>query len=284
MAGQDDIDFRPGVTYATHDGVELKGDLYLPKGDGPFPALVTCPGGGFRVCDSAGHKQWGFYLAARGYAVFTVTYRVTAGGKKVFPEAVNDVLAGIQFVRGNAKDFKIDPARIGLLGTSAGANLAALGALANDYHTFKNAYPNDAFANVSTDVKCLIPVYGPFDMFKHWQRQLQLNPERNNSEVYLGKSPFEDPKLYHDASPIRHVKFSKNKMPVMLIWGHLDDAVNPEQSANFMDVLKQARFQVTALQLPHAAHFWWGREQISEPTSSCAIVAPRLMHFLKTSL
>lgn len=284
MAQNDDIDYRPGITYATHDGVELKGDLYLPKGDGPFPMLVTCPGGGFRVCDSAGHKQWGFHLARQGKAMFTVNYRVTAGGKKVFPEAVNDVLAGIQFVRGNARDFKVDPNRIGLLGTSAGANLAGLAGLANDYHLFKNAYPNDPFAGVSTDVKCLIPVYGPFDMFSHWQRQLVLNPEKNNSEVYIGVSPFENAQAYFDASPLRHVKFSKNKMPVMLIWGLLDDAVDPSQSEKFLDVLKQARFQVTTLPLPNAGHFWWGREAISEPTSTCAIVAPRLMHFLNGAL
>src|SRR5262245_1851092 len=35
-----EIETRPGVTYATHDSVALAGDLYLPKGAGPFPALV----------------------------------------------------------------------------------------------------------------------------------------------------------------------------------------------------------------------------------------------------
>jgi len=43
---QQQIETRSGVTYATHDGVALAGDLYLPAGAGPFPALVAAHGGG----------------------------------------------------------------------------------------------------------------------------------------------------------------------------------------------------------------------------------------------
>ena len=35
-----EIEIRPGVTYATHDSVALAGDLYLPRGAGPFPMLI----------------------------------------------------------------------------------------------------------------------------------------------------------------------------------------------------------------------------------------------------
>ena len=37
----DNFELRASITYATHDGVTLAGDLYLPKGAGPFPALVA---------------------------------------------------------------------------------------------------------------------------------------------------------------------------------------------------------------------------------------------------
>ena len=40
MPESQQIEARGGVSYATHDGVALAGDLYLPAGAGPFPALV----------------------------------------------------------------------------------------------------------------------------------------------------------------------------------------------------------------------------------------------------
>src|SRR5271168_4238614 len=117
-----------GITYANHDGVELLGDLYLPEGAKSAPALVAVHGGGWVAGARGVFQYWGPYLAARGIALFAVSYRLAAK-EKTFPQAVQDVLAGVQFIRGKANAFGIDPARIGLLGAPAGAHLAALAAL-----------------------------------------------------------------------------------------------------------------------------------------------------------
>ncbi len=90
-----------GVVYATHDGVELAGDLYLPKDAKAVPALVAVHGGGWVTGARGVFKYWGDYLAARGIALFSISYRL-AGKEKTFPEAVQDILAGVQFVRGKA--------------------------------------------------------------------------------------------------------------------------------------------------------------------------------------
>ena len=73
------------------------------------------------------------YLAERGYVLFSVSYRLAKKGHKTFPQAVQDVLAAIQFVRGSAGEFKVDPERIGLFGASAGGHLASLAALERRY-------------------------------------------------------------------------------------------------------------------------------------------------------
>src|SRR5260370_32204171 len=96
-----EIEIRSNVTYATHDSVALAGDLYLPKGAGPFPALVGVHGGGWVQGVRGQFQYWGKYLAARGIALFAISYRLAKPGQKTFPRAVQDVLAGIQFVRGN---------------------------------------------------------------------------------------------------------------------------------------------------------------------------------------
>ena len=103
------IETRNGVSYATHDGVALAGDLYLPAGAGPFPALVGVHGGGWQAGARNAFQFWGPYLAERGYVLFAISYRLAKKGQKMFPQAVNDVLAAVQFVRGSAAEIKVDP-------------------------------------------------------------------------------------------------------------------------------------------------------------------------------
>src|SRR5258708_19229846 len=119
MPAAQTIETRGGVAYATHDGVSLLGDVYLPAGAGPFPALVAVHGGGWQAGARNAFQFWGPYLAARGYVLFVISYRLAKKGQKMFPQAVNDVRAAVQFVRGSAAQIKVDPERIGLFGPSA---------------------------------------------------------------------------------------------------------------------------------------------------------------------
>src|SRR4029453_13712686 len=112
MAAQQ-TETRAGVVYATHDGVSLAGDLYLPAGAGPFPALVAVHGGGWQAGGRSAFQYWGPWLAERGYVLFAISYRLAKKGQKTFPQAVHDVLAAVQFVRGSAGEIKVDPHRIG---------------------------------------------------------------------------------------------------------------------------------------------------------------------------
>ena len=61
-------EFHKGITYATHDGIALQGDLYLPAGRGPFPVIVNVHGGYWRRGSRETYQYWGPYLAARGCA------------------------------------------------------------------------------------------------------------------------------------------------------------------------------------------------------------------------
>jgi acetyl esterase/lipase len=143
---------RKNLTYATHDGVDLQGDLYLPAGEGPFPLVINVHGGYWRRGSRNTFEHWGPYLAERGYAGYTISYRLTKPGKKTFPGVVNDVRAAVQFMRGEAKAFRVDPDRIALWGNSAGAHLAAMVALAGDSPLFAGAYPQDPHHAQSTKV------------------------------------------------------------------------------------------------------------------------------------
>jgi acetyl esterase/lipase len=280
-------EFRQNITYATHDGVELQGDLYLPAGAGPFPLLINVHGGYWRRGARETYQYWGPYLAERGYAGFTISYRLTKPGRKTFPEAVHDVRAAVQFMRGSAKDFRLDPERFALWGNSAGAQLAALVALAGDSPLFAGAYRQDPHAAVSTSVKVLIGVYGIYDLLAQWRHSQIGNPGDNLVESYLGGSPMQDRRIYFDASPTSHAIISNNKTAVFLSWGTEDDVVDHRtQSLEFLLALKQTGFNARTCVMHGAPHYWLS-DPIEEPDGSMShpgFLAPRLLRFLAERL
>jgi acetyl esterase/lipase len=281
---KDEVDVRSGLTYATHDGVALLGDLYRPKGAGPFPALVALHGGGWVQGVRGAFQHWGPYLAGRGYALFAISYRLAKTGQKTFPHAVQDALAAVQFCRGSAAEFKLDPERIGLLGASAGANIAGLAALGRDAAIFKGGYPQDAHAAVSPHVKVLVGVYGVYDVLDMWQRYQLGSPRDNNIEKFIGVSPMESRKLYFDASPISYATLANNHIGVFLACGTEDDLVDRRANTDaFLLALKQAGFFVRTCILAGAGHYWMN-DPIDEPSSHTGFMAPRLLRFLAEKL
>jgi acetyl esterase/lipase len=284
MPAAQQIETRAGVAYANHDGVSLAGDLYLPAGAGPFPALVAVHGGGWQAGARNAFQFWGPYLAERGYALFAASYRLAKKGQKMFPQAVNDVLAAVQFVRGSAGEIKVDPERIGLFGASAGAHLASLAALGGASPLFKGAYPKDAHAAVSAKVKVLVGVYGVYDLVEMWQRYQLQSPRENNIENFMGAAPMDDPRLYFDASPVNYATFANNQLGVFLSVGTEDDLVDRRaQTDAFLMKLKQANFFVRTCIVQGAPHYWVG-DPIDEPRSYSGFMAPRLIRFLKERL
>ena len=269
------------IAYANHDGVELVGDLFLPKGSKAAPALVAVHGGGWVQGARSAYQYWGPYLAARGIAVFAISYRLATKGK-MFPQAAQDVLAGVQFVRGKAGEFGIDPARIGLLGASAGGHLAALAALGGK--KFIGGYPQDAFASVSAEVKALIGVYGVYDLAAMWTTYQIQGGAENNIQKFLGAPPAENRQLYFDASPISYATFANNKIGVLLVTGTRDDLVDPKaHTERFQLALKEANFFVRPCIVQGAPHYWMN-DPIDEPGSFSGFLAPRLLRFLAEKL
>ena len=86
-------------------------------------AVVICPGGGYEKLsmDQEGYlmAQW---LAKNGIAAFVLEYRLPNGHKEV---PLEDTVEAIRVVRKKAKKFNIDPAKVGVMGFSAGGHLAA---------------------------------------------------------------------------------------------------------------------------------------------------------------
>ncbi|TQM80247.1 acetyl esterase [Saccharothrix saharensis] len=114
--------FVPGPT------ADLPARLYHPEGDGPFPAIVFLHGSGWVTCNLDIYDVALRALAnATGHAVFAVNYQKAP--EHPFPVPLDDSYAATAWLFEHAASVDVDPARIGVMGDSAGGNLAAAVAL-----------------------------------------------------------------------------------------------------------------------------------------------------------
>jgi acetyl esterase len=123
---------RP-IPMARVDSLEIPGPagtigarLYVPEkpAQEPVPLLVYYHGGGWVIGDLATHDNPCRFLAAHaGAAVLSIDYRLAP--EHPFPAAVEDAWAAYAWAAANAAELGVGPARIGVGGDSAGANLAA---------------------------------------------------------------------------------------------------------------------------------------------------------------
>lgn len=279
-----EVEVQKDLQYATHDGVALMGDYYVPKAPGKYPVMVAVHGGGWQGGAKAGYRYWGPYLAQRGIALFAIDYRLTKPGQPSYPKSAQDVRAAVQFVKYKATDLKADPERVGLMGDSAGAHLAALIGLAGDLAPFAGAYSNDPFTSVSARVKAVIGSYGVYDMVQQWQHDQVARPRDQIVEKFLGKPPMEDRKVYFESSPISYATRGNNQTSFFLTWGTADDIADPAtQSEAFLLALKQAEFFVRLAPVVGAPHFWMA-DPIDDSHGHPAFVAPQILRFLEGRL
>ena len=112
-------------------------------------------------------------LAQHGFAVFSLDFRDGRNGKH--PCAVQDITAGIRYVRANAQGLDVDPGSIGLIGSSSGGHLALLAAIQPDAAAHRgttivvDGHRHDA-SEISAEVSCVValwPVSDPLVRFRY---------------------------------------------------------------------------------------------------------------------
>ena len=124
----------PDLTYAEIGTGELKLDLYLPSSAvPPYPCVVRIHGGGWAGGNRAPIGGLEQQLIEQGFAVASISYRLTSqegqygpGVPVTFPAQIHDVKGAVRWLRANADTYNLDPDRFGSYGTSAGGHLSAL--------------------------------------------------------------------------------------------------------------------------------------------------------------
>lgn len=263
---------RRALVYARPGGEALRADLYRPAAPGRHPALVAVHGGGWFTGDRSFYARLGPFLAARGFVVLAVDYRLAGAGRKAYPEAVEDVRAALAYLRGHAGAFGVDPRRAGLMGDSAGAHLAALVAL-----------------DPSAGVKACAAFYGIYDLAAQETRdraQLQSPTQEGEPDIvrdFMGGLPEADPARYREASPLARLAVPGPRPAFFLAWGVGDEVVDPAtQSVPFAEALAKAGCAVTRVPVAGEGHGW--ATGSLAPGTAAGRLAPQLLAFLRRSL
>jgi acetyl esterase/lipase len=98
---------------------------YLPEPDKAIgAAMVICPGGGYGGLAQHEGNDYALWLNQHGVSAFVLKYRLGSNGYR-HPAMLNDAARAVRLVRARAADWKVDPKRVGIMGSSAGGHLAS---------------------------------------------------------------------------------------------------------------------------------------------------------------
>ena len=230
------------VTFKAADGVEIHGQLFLPKNAKPgekLPTVVFAHGGPQRQMLLGWHylyyyhNAYGFnqYLASKGYAVLSVNFRSGVGYGREFRMApkrggggaaeYQDIVAAAKYLRSRED---IDAARIGMWGGSYGGYLTAL-ALARN---------SDLFA-------CGVDLHGVHD----WSARV-------SNTNWIDGNDRDVRKIAYEASPISST--DKWRSPVLLIHGDDDRNVAFSQTVDLAVKLRERKVPMEQLVFPDEIH------------------------------
>ena len=230
---------------------EEKMDAYLPpeRYARPVAAVILIHGGGWRIGDKADkrEKAIGMQLAEDGYAVFSVNYllnrRENADGsgklvRMAWPQNLYDCKSALRYIRQEHAKYGIDPAKIAVMGGSAGGSMAMLVGVTADVAEL-NA--GGLYTGESNAVSCIIDFYGIPEM-------------RGNkwANAFAGATPEETAKNAAAASPAAY--FRKDMPPILIAHGTADKTVPVETSRELEKQLKALGVDCTYIEVPDAPH------------------------------
>jgi acetyl esterase/lipase len=241
------------VAYATVN-MEQRINLRIPDGAGPFPVLIYLHGGGWATGSYRGPSEFDD-AASRGYVYAHIGYRLSGSDKA--PAQIQDVKAAIRFLRAHAAEYKLDPARIGVAGESAGGHLAALAGTSGDVASLEDL--NQGNATMSSRVQAVADFFGPTDFTLMDTQAAALGcanqthggPDSGVSQ-FVGCAVSLCPDKAQLQNPVTYVS---NDDPPFFIAHGLVDCLVPWTQSEILDTALQAANVVSTLEkVPTGGH------------------------------
>jgi acetyl esterase/lipase len=266
---------RRDVIYGHKSGVALTMDVFTPKKEPNGAAIVALVSGGWfsdqATIDSVYFTHFLDEPVKRGYTLFAVCH----GSQPRFtiPEAIADVNRAVRFIRYNARNFHVDPRRIGVTGGSAGGHLSLMLGVAGDRG---NPRSTDAVERTSSRVQAVACFFPPTDFLNYGEKGKiafaedgvlanyrtaidvrAFDKRTKRLEHITDKDQFEA--LCRRVSPSAHV--SADAPPTLIIHGDADKLVPIQQAEVMVARLKKAGVPAELIVKKGAGHGWGGMDK-----------------------
>jgi len=201
-------------------------------------AVVICPGGGYTGL-SREREGWQYarWLSTLGVTSFILTNRVGDFGH---PAPLQDVLRAVRLVRSRAAEFKIDPTRLGVMGSSAGGHLAASAGTLFDHADGKTGHALDEVSARPDFLILMYPVISMADGVTH----------RGSRDNLLGRNRTPEQVEFFSLEN----RVTAATPPTMLIHTQEDTSVPIENSIRFFQALTRAKVPAEFYAFEHGSH------------------------------
>jgi acetyl esterase/lipase len=232
------------IPFAHPDGKALCLDIYRPARVGKYPGIVSIYGGAWQRGSPASDDNFNRYIAAQGYVVWAISYRHAPAYH--FPAQLDDVRSALSYIKNRAASHETDLDRMGIIGRSAGAQLAML----------------VAYAPTPFPLRAVVDYYGPVDLTAGYDRPPVPDPIESRATLlkFLGGTPQQFAELYRQASPINAVRFLLPKVPPkglpasLLIYGGKDHIVEAKYGKHLAQLLRSQGNRAAFVEIPWADH------------------------------
>jgi len=224
---------KDGLVYTNVHFAAL--EIWRAKGSGPRPAVIVCPGGGYKYLSwTVEGEEIAKWLNEQGVSAFVLRYRVPDQQEG----ALCDGQRAISWVRAHAADYGVLTDRIGIMGFSAGANLAARVST----HLKERAYrPVDAVDLQSARPDFTLLIYP-------WALCKELGEPFKSIEPVLAKE----------------FRVDWNVPPAFIVQAN-DDLCHSENAVAYQMALQQHRVPVELHLFPYGGH-GYGVRKTNKPT------------------
>ena len=248
LAVPEDVVFERGVEYSKPGGQALQLDLARPKNAPASTPLIVCiHGGGFRAGNRESYDKLCLTLAQHGYAAATVSYRLAP--KNIFPAAVQDCKTALRFLRANAVKYNLDPARVGVMGGSAGGHLAQFMGVTPGVKEFEG----EGNLEQSSAVVCVVNYFGPSDFTKSYGKSVDA---AEVLPLFFGGDLETKRREHIVGSPLYWA--TPSSAPTLCIHGTEDKYVAHEQAVWMVERLKACMVEAELLTMEGAGHGFKG--------------------------
>ncbi len=219
---------EPDMVYLDAGGWQGRVDLYLPRrSPGPLPTALLFHGGGWVTGNKNEIALDVLPYLALGFAVVNVDYRVAKIARA--PAAVEDARCALRWVIRHAPQYGFDANKLVLIGSSAGAHLALMSALAPPSAGFDRLCPGDEPLKVAA----VVNFFGVVDVAE----LLALPQPRDFALGWLGDAPDREA-LAKRVSPIAYV--GGGAPAILTLHGDADPVVPYSQSVRLHAALQHA--------------------------------------------